>query len=468
MVQVVIFGGTGDLSLRKLYPALAQVTRLDKIKVDLSVVCIGRRPYTQAAWQDFLNDHQPKALSREAWQKVVGLLTYHQMDMTDADAYDGLKRVMGETGEATRLYYLATGPQFFETVVSHLSHHGLLEKAAPHHRLVIEKPFGSDLKSATLINTQLTQYLTEDQIYRMDHYLGKEMIQNIMLLRSENPIFQAIWSHHHIDHVQITLAETLGVVERAGYYDRAGAIRDMLQSHMLQMLALVASSKTCDVMDYTRLLAAKIQVLKHLRIEDVSHHVVLGQYLSSDQGRGYREEEGVSDHSLTETFVAAKIFVDTPLWQGVPCYLRTGKRLSRRVSEIVLVFKADQTLLGSQANALTIAIQPEEGMRLSINLKEPGVTDKAKARQMSFCQTCLSDYTSIEAYETLIIEAIEGRKMLFASWEEIRLSWAFIENIFSTCGHLQDTLSTYPAGGGGPKASYDLIEKDHRSWMTSL
>ena len=256
----------------------------------------------------------------------------------------------------------------------------------------------------------MSLYLVEDQIYRMDHYLGKEMIQNILMLRFNNTLFEASWNNTTIDHVQITVAESFGVFERAGYYDASGAIRDMIQSHLLQMLALVAMTpQNTDSTDNTSnasICDAKVEVLKHLSIGQVNQDVVLGQYTSGNGHLGYREEKGVREDSTTETYTAMKLRVNLPRWQGVDFYLRTGKRLSSKVSEIVIVYKTPPGASGktSPANTLTIQIHPEEGMKLKFNMKKPGTVKELVTRDMTFCQSCIVDYTSVEAYETLINE----------------------------------------------------------------
>lgn len=467
MMRFFLFGATGDLSIKKLYPALFELFNQKKLTEEVEIICIGRRDFDNGQLHDFIADEVGGIRDVKQWFKFIKSLNYKQLAFESLEDYQNLIKGLSFQPEDIHLFYLATAPNFFEPIVSHLSESGLLEKSNPFHRVVIEKPFGKDLKSATAINAHLEKFVDEHQIYRMDHYLGKEMIQNIMMLRFNNMLFEASWNKDYIDHVQITVAESYGVFERAGYYDKSGAIRDMIQSHLLQMLALIAMTPLGN-REYADIVSAKVEVLKALKFNDVRNDVVLGQYVSHGNMLGYRQEKGVHPESATETFTAMKLRVDLPRWEGVDFYLRTGKRLMDKVSEIVIVYKKPDGALngGCPPNTLTIKIHPQEGMKLKFNMKMPGTVKELITREMEFCQSCMIDYNAPEAYETLINEVVLGHHDLYTRWDEVKYEWMFVEKMLDECVDLKNSIQYYPAGSRGPKAADDLLAEDGRIWYS--
>ncbi len=467
MMQFYLFGATGDLSLKKIFPALFALYERRILDESFEMICIGRREFSQENFYTYLEEHIKELDDKLKWTSFLKHLHYQKMTFESVEDYDTMEKSHLSDKKAVRLFYLATAPEYFETIIEHLSQSGLLEIQNKDHRLLIEKPFGKDLESAIQITRHLEKYLAEFQIFRVDHYLGKEMIQNIMLLRFSNALIEAGWNNDCIDHIQITVAESIGVFERAGYYDKSGAIKDMIQSHLLQILALLAMTpkgerSPADICD------AKVEVLKNLQFNDVQKDVVLGQYSKGESFIGYRDEQGVPPQSNTETYTAIKVKVDLPRWQGVDFYLRTGKRLREKHSEIVIVYKKPSGAIGQDAppNVLTIQIFPQEGMTLQFNMKEPQTTKQLITREMTFCQSCLGDYKIPEAYENLIYEAIQGNHDLYARWDEVKYEWTFIEKILGQCMKLRAPLEFYPAGGDGPIGAEALMLRDGRQWLS--
>lgn len=466
VLRIFLFGATGDLSIKKLYPALYALHISGNLPEDHEIICIGRRPYDQSGFQAFIIEEVGGVRDVKQWYSFIKRLRYVPVVFESLEDYEKLyASVEDHKSSDVHIFYLATAPQYFEVIAAHIHGAGLLEYGNLNHRLVIEKPFGKDLSSATQVNSKLSHYVVEPQIYRMDHYLGKEMIQNILMLRFDNTIFESSWHKDAIDHIQITVSESGGVEERAGYYDRSGAVRDMIQSHLLQMLALVAMDPAC--LDQDAICSAKTDVFKQLSIENVERDVVLGQYRAAGPIKGYLEEEGVPANSGTETFAAMKLRVDAPKWQGVDFYLRTGKRLKAKVSEIVVVYKAPQQPSEGLVppNRLTIQIHPQEGMKLMFNMKQPGHQKALITREMSFCQSCLIDYDAQEAYETLIMEVIGGKHELYTRWDEVEAAWQFVSQILGACRQKALPLHAYAAGSHGPEAAQDLITRDKRAWI---
>lgn len=467
MTKIFLFGATGDLSVRKLYPALYELFSRDKLPEDTQIICISRRPYDTEQFHSFLIDNVGGTRDVKKWFTFIKKLTYFQLSFPVLEDYIALKNEVDGDADSVNIFYLATAPQFFKPIVEHLSTANLLRNGNFNNRIVFEKPFGKNLQTAREINDHLSQYVVEDQIYRMDHYLGKEMIQNIMMLRFSNMIYDASWNKDYIDHIQITVAESVGVMERAQYYDSAGAIRDMIQSHLLQMLSLVALTPE-GTLDSEDILRSKTEVLKALYIEDVKKDVVIGQYTGKDGVKGYREENGVAPDSRTETYAAMKLKVDLPRWEGVDFYLQTGKRLEKKVSEIVIVYKCPN--LGSYQdcpqNVMVIEIYPQEGMRFKFNMKKPGETKTLITREMEFCQSCMIDYAAPEAYETLISEVVNGNHDLFTRWDEVWSEWVFVEKMLNECTNLQENLQYYEPASKGPEAAEKLLQRDGRSWYS--
>lgn len=481
-----IFGATGDLARRKLFPAIYSLYREGKLAEDFAVVGVARRPRSEGEFREDLyrsiNEFcRYKIEDTDQWDRFAEHFSYKSLDINNIDGYREL-RELTESVETrfsipgNRLFYLALAPELFGSVSFNLQKGGMLSSAG-WHRLVIEKPFGYDLQSAHKLNEELSQVFKEEEIYRIDHYLGKEMVQNIEVIRFANAFFEPLWNNKHIANIQITLSETVGVEERGGYYDHAGALRDMGQNHMLQMLTMIAMEPP------SRLVAEdirdeKVKVLRSLRPyaseEEVQAHVVRGQYAAGESNGkelpGYRQEDKVDPGSNTETYFAAKVFVDNFRWAGVPFYIRTGKRLPVKTTEVVVEFKQMPTnvYLGQkhtlEPNLLVIRVNPMEGIYIKINAKKPGSESKIEPLAMEFCQSCLIGINSPEAYERLIHDAAQGDSTYFTRWDEVATAWAFVDRIASAWAQKPSDILTYPAGSWGPTAADDLLAQDGFHW----
>ena len=475
-LDLVIFGASGDLSVRKLLPALFMAHQHGSLPTQTRIIGVGRQPWSHEQYQSFVNEKCPdfidKALgSTSEWPRFVSRLRFVSLDATDAAGYQALATECNASHP--RVFYLATAPHLFADTVEHLHQAGLLNDQT---RLVLEKPLGTDLASAKAIHTAVGRYLREDQIYRIDHYLGKETVQNLMVLRFGNAIFEPLWRAPFIKSVQITVAETVGVGSRAGFYDSAGALRDMVQNHLLQLLCIVAmeppvSLHADDVRD------EKLKVLRSLRPMDlaaIKRDTVRGQYTEGvadgQSVNGYRQEEGVPTDSHTETFVALKAHIDNARWANVPFFLRTGKRMQKRESQIIIEF-ADQpfSIFGrspnQEANRLIIRLQPEESIHLSLMVKEPGSGLMLRPVQLGLDLLSSSSKRRAEAYERLLLDVIKGRLTHFMRRDELEAAWRWIEPILEGWQSLDDKPRSYPAGSWGPAASSALMARDNLSWF---
>ncbi|WP_438349147.1 glucose-6-phosphate dehydrogenase [Paenibacillus sp. FA6] len=481
-----LFGATGDLARRKLFPAIYSLYREGKLAEDFAVIGVARRPRTQEEFrEDVYNSIQEfcryKTEDNEEWHKFAQHFEYKSLDINDVNGFRELKEQTEKIEEryhipGNRMFYLALAPELFGSVSSNLEKGGML--AGPGwHRLVIEKPFGYDLKSAEKLNEQIRQVFKEEEIYRIDHYLGKEMVQNIEVIRFSNALFEPLWNNMHIANIQITLSETVGVEERGGYYDNAGAMKDMGQNHMLQTLAMIAMEPP------SRLLAEdirdeKVKVLRSLRpylsVEEVEQNVVRGQYIQGSAGGqelpAYRDEEKVDPNSNTETYFATRLFVDNFRWAGVPFYIRTGKRLPVKTTEIVVEFRSMPTnvYLGQkhklEPNLLVIRVNPMEGIYVKINAKKPGSETDIQPVAMDFCQSCMIGINSPEAYERLLHDAARGESTYFTRWDEVASAWSFIDRIAEAWAEEPNKLTTYPAGSWGPQEADELLARDGFHW----
>ncbi|SDF15374.1 glucose-6-phosphate 1-dehydrogenase [Fontibacillus panacisegetis] len=481
-----IFGATGDLARRKLFPAIYSLYREGKLAEDFAVIGVARRPRTEDEFRDDLyNSIQEfcryKVDDTTKWAQFAEHFAYKSLDINNVDGYHEL-RELTESVESrfdipgNRLFYLALAPELFGSVSFNLQKGGMLESKG-WHRLVIEKPFGYDLHSAQKLNEELNQVFKEEEIYRIDHYLGKEMVQNIEVIRFANAFFEPLWNNKHIANIQITLSETVGVEERGGYYDNSGALRDMGQNHMLQMLTMIAMEPPSrlypeDIRD------EKVKVLRSLRPfasgEEVKENVVRGQYIQGEsKGKtlpGYREEDKVNPESNTETYFAAKVMVDNFRWAGVPFYIRTGKRLPVKTTEVVVEFKQMPTnvYLGQkhnlEPNLLVIRVNPMEGIYIKINAKKPGSESKIEPLAMEFCQSCQVGINSPEAYERLIHDAAQGDSTYFTRWDEVATAWAFVDRIAEAWAQNPADISRYAAGSWGPQEAEQLLANDGFHW----
>lgn len=478
-VLITLFGATGDLAHRKLYPALFRLFQKGFIKNHFAVIGTARREWTNEYFRDVVKQSvQSLVKAEEELNQFLSHFYYQPHNVTDTHHYVVLKELSEELDakyqiEGNRVFYLAMAPTFFGTITEHLKAEGLITENG-YNRLIIEKPFGKDYASAEELNNQLRQSFEEKQIYRIDHYLGKEMIQNISAVRFANRVFEALWNKENIDHIQISLLEQVSVEERGGYYDTSGALRDMVQNHILQILALVAMEPPVSFGDVRK---NKIKVLEQLRpyttAEEVNKNFVRGQYGPSVDGLkpGYREDANVADDSNMETYVSGKVFIDNERWEGVPFYVRTGKSLHSKETIIDVVFKEASSPLfcgidGCPSNRISIHITPREGFCFVINSKAVGNTI---ALQTSHLEKIFDEnfaMSSPEAYERLILDCIEGDMTNFTHWEEVAASWKYVDSIRKTWdSEIAAGFPNYAAGSKGPQAGYDLIERDGRKWV---
>lgn len=481
---MVIFGGTGDLTKRKLVPALYNLLIEGQLPDNFFVVAVGRRDKTT---EDFVDEMEValKEFSRNSYDEKIWLnlktrIFYYQLNFDGKEEYLEFDTYLCKlehkyATKGNRLFYLAVSPEYFGIIVEKLHEYGLASDNGSYKRVVIEKPFGKDLASAKALSKHITHAFGEENIYRIDHYLGKEMLQNIMVIRFANAFFEPIWNNKYIDHIQITSTETLGVQERGGYYEKAGAMKDMLQNHLLQLLALTAMEPPVHL-DTESIRDEKVKVFKGLKIyeeDEVDDYVVRGQYGPSDDGQviGYRQENRTDDESDIETYIALKIEIENFRWSGVPFYIRTGKRLKEKTVEVVIQFKSLAKILylkeldDMMPNQLIIRIQPTEGVFLRFNAKKPGQTNEIVPVKMDFCQNCEVGYNSPEAYERLLLDAMKGEKTLFTRWDEVEYSWRFVDAIQNAWSKKRPDFPNYAAGSHGPKAADDLIENDGRRWV---
>lgn len=481
-----IFGATGDLARRKLFPAIYSLYREGKLGERFAIIGLARRPRTndefrldvRAGINEFC---RYQIQNEEEWNQFAKHFEYKPLDINNVEGFRELKRQTEQIERefnisGNRLFYLALAPELFGTVSHNLRDGGLLDTTG-WTRVVIEKPFGYDLESAKHLNKELRSVFDEEQIYRIDHYLGKEMVQNIEVIRFANAFFEPLWNNKYIANIQISLSETVGVEERGGYYDQAGALRDMAQNHMLQMLTMIAMEPPSrlhpeDIRD------EKVKVLRSLRqyntVEEVHENVVRGQYtagsLKGKELPGYREEDKVNPASVTETYFAARVFVDNFRWAGVPFYIRTGKRLPVKTTEVVVEFKGmpDNVYLGQkyklEPNLLVIRVNPMEGIYVRINGKTPGKEGGIQPLAMDFCQSCLVGINTPEAYERLIFDAARGDSTYFTRWDEVSSAWTFTDKIADAWKQSNDDLESYPAGSWGPKRAEELLEHDGFRW----
>jgi glucose-6-phosphate 1-dehydrogenase len=477
--SIVIFGASGDLTSRKLIPALYMNFRKKRLPEDTQIIGFSRHPFSDDAFRDKMKEGLlalvPEAFVQDDWQKFARLLFYHTGNVERLNDYLTLSGKVNSTDEdgADAIFYLAVAPKLYPIIVRKLDEARLLTPMGNkgYRRIVVEKPFGSDLQTAQDLNRALTRVVSEDQIYRIDHYLGKETVQNILVCRFGNAIFEPLWNRNYIDHVQITVAETVGVEHRAEYYDQTGHLRDMFQNHLLQLLALVAMEPPAAV-EANALRDEKVKVLRSIREipeEQFARVTVRGQY------SGYRAEPGVDPHSNTETFAAAQLFLDNWRWQGVPFYLRSGKMLGGKSSEIVIRFRRPplqmfDLLSGStelSTNHLRITIQPDEGIHLRFMTKVPdgGMTMHPAEMNFRFRET-FHETPIPESYERLLLDALTGDASLFARNDEILLAWKLVDAIRRGWqGDSAPPLQLYEQGSWGPADADRLLGRDGRWWV---
>nr|WP_321451058.1 glucose-6-phosphate dehydrogenase [uncultured Carboxylicivirga sp.] len=485
---LVIFGASGDLTYRKLIPAVFDLHNQNLLPKKFAILGIGR---TEIENEDFRNKMQEgieqfsvtDTSNKESVKKFVDQLFYFSFDTQSPDEYALLKWQLRELNEkqgtdGNFIYYLATPPSMYTVIPEQLAKQGLSDETDGFKRLIVEKPFGYDLDSAKKLNKELLQHFAEEQIYRIDHYLGKETVQNLLVTRFSNGIFEPLWNRNYIDHVEITSAENIGVGNRGGYYEGSGAMRDMIQNHLLLLVGLVAMEPP-TIIDSTNIrneIAKVFHSLRPIKEEDVPKYVIRGQYIAStikgEKVKGYREEKGVDPNSRTETFVAMKCFVDNWRWADVPFYIRSGKMLPTRVTEIVIHFKstphhlfANNESITSNHNQLVIRIQPDEGLLFKFGMKVPGAGFKVQNVNMDFHYSELDSVHLPSAYERLLLDCMLGDSTLYHRGDAVEAAWRFVDPILKAWKNNCDIkVHGYPAGTWGPDISDDLIEGENITW----
>ena len=482
-VAFVIFGVTGDLTHRKLIPALYELSLYHRLPMDLTIIGFARRDWSDDQLKEELEcGVREHARSQPVKEEVLGRLVsdarYIQASFGDPAGYDRLKSALASLNIKNILFYLATPPDAYSEIIRQLGECQLAQTDNGWRRIVIEKPYGRDLKTAQELETDVHLVFNENQIYRIDHYLGKETVQNILVFRFANGIFEPLWSRHYVDHVQITVSETYGVGTRAGYYETAGVIRDMFQNHLLQLLTLTAmEAPTAFNADAVRDEKVKVlRALRPIRGEEVMRNTFRSQYVSGqiDGQRvpGYKDETGVAHSSVTETLMAARLYIDNWRWAGVPFYLRSGKRLPCFLTEISIQFKQVplslfgwKNLAGDAPNVLVLKLQPDEGITLRFGAKAPGPINTIEPVQMNFSYGEAFGTEPPEAYERLLMDVLGGDATLFTRSDEVQAAWAFTTRIIDAWNSSAvRNLPVYEAGTWGPSGVDDFIRQDGRSW----
>ena len=480
----VIFGASGDLTARKLVPALYDLAEGRRLPMEFAVVGVSR---TEMSHEEFrkrlrgaLDQQRPGRVSDEVWSSFCGSVFYLRGDSKDPQTYRELKRFLrdldaGRGTQGNRAYYLASSPSLVSPIVERLGEAAMNQgEGGGWARLVVEKPFGRDLASARELNRDIRRYFRERQIYRIDHYLGKETVQNILALRFANGIFEPVWSQHYVDHVQITVAEDIGVGTRGAFYEEAGALRDIVQNHLMQVLCLTAMEPPV-AFDAESVREEKVKVLKAVRRvpeNEVASYAVRGQYTRGwvwgEEVPGYREEKNVAPDSTTETYVALKLFIDNWRWAGVPFYVRTGKRLPKRVTEIAVQFKPTPhaPFAGAgeiEPNVLVVRVQPEEGISMKIGAKVPGTGFEIRSVNMDLLYGTAFLEEVPDAYQRLLLDLLLGDPTLFIRADEAEGAWEILDPVVRAWSE-SEKVSPYPAGTWGPEEAEELIERDGRRW----
>ncbi|RZT09063.1 glucose-6-phosphate 1-dehydrogenase [Duganella sp. CF402] len=480
--DLVLFGGSGDLAMRKLLPAMYARDVANDLPPTARIICVGR---ADASQEDFLQTVETTskplikspAVTPAAWARFTARIVYVSLNATDASSYGALVEALRKDDAITKVYYLATPPAIFAQICENLKSNGLV---TANSRVVLEKPLGRDLASAKQINAEVGKVFEESQIYRIDHYLGKETVQNLLALRFGNILFEPLWRREWISDVQITIAEKLGVGNRLGYYDTSGALRDMLQNHLLQLLCIVAMEPPTSISpDAVR--DSKLQVLRSLKKftpTTLAQNIVRGQYRAGHvDGKAvpsYRDEPDAPAHSRTETFVAMKAEIDTWRWAGVPFYLRTGKRMADGLAEIVVRFKQiphsifNQPTNSFQPNSLVIRLQPDEGLRMNLMAKTPGDGMRLKQAELELDFREQFKSPRMEAYERLLLDVLRGQLTLFMRGDELEAAWEWVEPILNNWESDESYPLPYASGTWGPAAASALIGRDGLQWREEV
>jgi len=479
--DIIIFGALGDLSQRKLIPSLYDLEKDHLLPAGSRVICLAREStdntkYRETASKNLALHVEQDRFEQETLNRLLERIEYIKLDFSTAEHYQELSAKLNEKRTQQRLYYYATAAVFFGTISEQLSAHNCI---TPQCRVVLEKPLGFDRESSSTINNEVGQYFSEQQIYRIDHYLGKETVQNLLALRFANPIFGTQWNQNNISHVEITIAESVGIEGRWSYFDKAGQMRDMVQNHLLQLLALVAMDPPDDL-SADSIRDQKVKVLKQLKtisLSEQKEHVVCGQYDSGNNDKellpGYNKEEGAQGISNTETFVAIRADIENWRWAGVPFYLRTGKRLKTKLTQIIVHFKEQPHFIFDPAqrsiahNKLILSLQPNEGVSLQVQTKSPGINNDIQIQptvlDLNF-NTEFKGTRTPHAYERLLFEVIKGNQYLFVRRDEIEHAWTWCDNIMQHWSNTEHVLHKYPAGSWGPTEAEFILRKDNKSW----
>lgn len=478
----VIFGGTGDLAKRKLIPSLYNLYVESKTPQNFRIVSIGRKDYNIDSYRELIKESTAEFsndfFNIEKWNDFKEKVFYNKFDFSsDCEGYSKLELYLKDLDEkyvteGNRIFYLAVPPSSFEMIIKNLKTYNMLENNKSWQRVMIEKPFGSNLETARKLNESISKYLPEDKIFRIDHYLGKEMIQNILAIRFGNTVYEPLWNNKYIDNIQIILSEDIGVGNRGKYYEKAGVIKDMLQNHILQMLSLISMEPPLNLKPES-IRDEKVKAIKALRLysdESAKENIVMGQYGKTKTQKAYREEENVNPKSNTATFIALRAYVDNERWKGVPFYIKVGKLLQGKCAKIVIQFKKLPNMNNyvefkdNKPNLLVIKIQPKEGIFFQMNAKEPGNEFKIKKVSLDYCQKSEDSSYSTKAYERLIIEGIRNNPSLFARWDELEYSWKFTESIENSIKDVDFDFPNYLPLSYGPEKSKELLFKEGNKW----
>ncbi|MEO1879939.1 MAG: glucose-6-phosphate dehydrogenase [Methylococcales bacterium] len=482
----VIYGATGNLSRIKLIPALYHLDVENLLPEGTKIMALGRRPWDQQKWQsevrDMLEQKARGGIDEAVFQRFCERMHYHQGDITQAESYSSLAKTLNNSQvfPQNQTFYLAISPTDFANTIKFLSLSGLLQEDAGWSRVIIEKPFGYDLQSAQSLQKNIAKYLREDQVYRIDHYLGKGTVQNLLVFRFANTMMEPLWNRHYIDHIQITHSEQMGIGTRAQYYDTSGAMRDMIQSHLLQLLTLVTMEPPAS-MEAESLRDEKVKVLKSIRPipkEAVHACAFRAQYTSgnidNEKVNSYLQEDNVPEDSVTETYAAIKLYIDNWRWKDVPIYLRTGKRMATAQSTISICFRQppsqffrDTQIKNAQPNWLLLGIQPEECLRIEMTVKEPGLEMKTRVTSLDASYRQEGEHHT-DAYEDLLLDVIEGDNSLFLRSDEVELAWKIVDPIIQKWAQEREYIATYPAGTWGPEASRAIFDQESHHWRHNL
>lgn len=481
---LVIFGITGDLARKKLLPAIYDLANRGLLHPAFSLTGFARRDWSPQDFEEYvrasIEAHTRTGFNEGTWNQLRSGLRFVSGTFDDPEAYRQLADTVAELDRSrgtggNHAFYLSIPPSYFPVVAKHLSDTGLNKRQGREwRRVIIEKPFGHNLESARELSDVISQIFDEQDVFRIDHYLGKETVQNILAMRFSNQMFEPLWNSHYVDHVQITMAEDIGIGSRAGYYDGVGAARDVIQNHLLQLLALTAMEEPLSL-DAKHLRAEKAKVLEAVRIDDLPNSFALGQYAAGYQGgehvNGFFDENDIPADSRTETFAALKVSIANRRWEGTPFYLRAGKRLGRRVTEIAVVFKKSSDRLFGESenpqvgqNAIVIRVQPDEGMTIRFSAKVPGTQMEIRDVNMDFGYGHSFTEESPEAYERLILDVLLGEPPLFPRHEEVELSWKILDPFEEYWEENRIKPEPYESGSWGPRSAHEMLERDNRAW----